>query len=299
MPEVAQKKDRLRRLAKSESDQERTTWLQAAHTPPIGAFFEQNLRAIYTAILQPGDLAIDCGAHRGVHTLPMSELVGPSGRVFAIEAIPELAESLALHAKRKGYTNVEVIPKAIGSREGRAPFSLVKNQLGYSGLRLRDDLPFDTKVVTVEVPVTTLDGLFGNVRHRVRFIKMDLEGGEYHALQGAASLLKDHRPLVVFENGRESAARLYGYTRDDWFALLERVDLVVFDLFGRTFVPEHWRLPNVPWYFIGATRGSDDERFVRFNLQELIRSEHGKWRRGWFKRTVHVIKRRIKQRVWR
>jgi hypothetical protein len=128
---------------------------------------------------------------------------------------------------------------------------------------------------------------------------MDLEGGEYHALQGAASLLKDHRPLVVFENGRESAARLYGYTRDDWFALLERVDLVVFDLFGRTFVPEHWRLPNVPWYFIGATRGSDDERFVRFNLQELIRSEHGKWRRGWFKRTVHVIKRRIKQRVWR
>ena len=92
---------------------------------------------------------------------------------------------------------------------------------------------------------------------------------------------------------------MYGYTRDDWFALLERVDLVVFDLFGRTFVPEHWRLPNVPWYFIGATRGSDDERFVRFNLQELIRSEHGKWRRGWFKRTVHVIKRRIKQRVWR
>jgi hypothetical protein len=50
----------------------------------------------------------------------------------------------------------------------------------------------------------------------VRFVKMDLEGGEFHALQGATSILRD-RPLVILENGRESAANLYRYTSEHWF----------------------------------------------------------------------------------
>lgn len=200
------------------SDRETTAWIRAANTEPLGEFYEQIIRAIYTGILQPGDLAIDCGAHRGLHTIPMSDLVGPSGRVLAIEAIAELAERLALRAKGNGHTNVEVVPEAIGSREGRATFSLVKDNPGYSGLRLRDDLPsgLETNVATIEVTVTTLDGL-----------------------------------------------------------------LVVFDLFGRPLLPEHWRF-SIPWYCIAAARGSDDERFVRSDLQELIRTAHGKWRRERF-----------------
>jgi FkbM family methyltransferase len=278
------------------SDQERTAWLQAQDTWPLGDFFEQIIRAIYTAILQPGDLTVDCGAHAGLHTIPMSGLVGPSGRVLAIEAIPEMAENLALHTRGSGQTNVEVVPKAIGSREGRATFSWVKGLPGHSGLRQRADLPscLETSVATIEVPITTLDGLLANSRHRVRFVKMDLEGGEYHALQGAASMLKDHRPLVVFENARESTARLYGYTRDDWFALFEGADLVVFDLFGRPFVPEHWHARDIPWYFIAAARGSDDERFVRLELGHLIRKAH-RWHQ--LKRARHRIRQWIKQRV--
>ena len=196
----------LSSLMNLKRDQERAAWLQAADTPLLeGDFFEQIIRAIYTAILQPGDLAVDCGANVGLHTMPMSNLVGPSGRVLAIEAIPEMAESLAFHTRGGSYTNIEVVPKAIGSREGRATFSWVKGLPGWSGLRQRADLSpgLETSVATIEVPITTLDSLLANSRHRVRFVKMDLEGGEYHALQGAASMLKNHRPLVIFENGRE------------------------------------------------------------------------------------------------
>jgi len=60
------------------SDRETTAWIRAANTKPLGEFYEQIIRAIYTAILQPGDLAIDCGANHGVHTIPMSDLVGSS-----------------------------------------------------------------------------------------------------------------------------------------------------------------------------------------------------------------------------
>src|SRR5436190_19348115 len=125
-----------------ESDRERAAWRQAAETPLLeGDFFEEIIRAIYTAILQPGDLTVDCGASVGLHTMPMSNLVGPSGRVLAIEAVPELAENLALKTRGGSHTNIEVVPKAIGSREGRATFSWVKGLPGWSGLRQHADLP--------------------------------------------------------------------------------------------------------------------------------------------------------------
>jgi len=50
----------LSSLMNLKRDQERAAWLQAADTPLLeGDFFEQIIRAIYTAILQPGDLAVD------------------------------------------------------------------------------------------------------------------------------------------------------------------------------------------------------------------------------------------------
>ena len=166
-------------------------------------FFEDIINAIYSAILKPGDLAVDCGANCGLHTFPMSKLVGPSGKVVAVEAIPDVAAGLA----QRGFPNIDVKATAIGAAAGRASFSVVRDDLGYSGLQQRRDLPGDlaSSVDVIDVPVATLDSLLADRRQRVRFVKMDLEGGEFHALQGATSILRD-RPLVIFENGRESAA---------------------------------------------------------------------------------------------
>ena len=260
------------------SDRETAAWLDAAYVAPAGDFLEKIIRAVYSAIVRPGDLAIDCGAHKGLHTIPLSDIVGPSGRVLAVEALPDLAELLALHARSSGYTNIEVVPQAIGSREGKSTFFFVQGAPGFSGLQQRDLPPgAETTVLKIEVPVTTLDNLCATSGKHVRFVKMDLEGGEYHALQGAASLLRDHHPLVIFEDGGEPAAKLYGYTRDDWFALFKRADLVVFDLFGTPFTLAHWDCYR-PWYAIAAARGSEDERFVRSDLRDLIRAAHRKLR---------------------
>ena len=75
-------------------DAERQAWMQDTHTGWLGDFFEEIINAIYSAILKPGDLAVDCGAHSGLHTFPMSKLVGLSGRVVAVEAIPDVAAGL-------------------------------------------------------------------------------------------------------------------------------------------------------------------------------------------------------------
>src|SRR6516225_2425772 len=107
-------------------DAERQAWMQDTHTGWLGDFFEEIINAIYSAILKPGDLAVDCGANRGRHTFPMSQLVGPSGRVVAVEAIPDLAAGLA----QRGFPNVDVKATAIGAATGRASFSLVRDGIG-------------------------------------------------------------------------------------------------------------------------------------------------------------------------
>jgi FkbM family methyltransferase len=234
-------------------------------------FFEEIIRGIYTAILRPGDIAIDCGASWGIHTVPMSAAVGPTGRVIAIEAIPEMAERLLQHARGNGHLNVELIGTAIGACEGRAPFFHVTGDSAYSGLQQRD-LPagLETGVVSIDVPMAKLDDILSDRHRPVRFIKMDLEGGEYDAIRGGFSSIRKDRPFIVFENGRESTARLYGYQRGDWFRLFDALDYRVFDLLGQSFCPQDWDAGDMPWYFMAVGRGSD-ERFVRRHLAKLIR----------------------------
>src|SRR5262249_41254653 len=163
-------------------------------------FFEDIIKDLYSVRLTRGATAVDGGAAWGRHTIPMSTLVGPHGRVFAIEALPDLAEKLARHLDDNGVHNVSIIPKAISNYAGIARFRWVQGSPGYSGLRRRE-LPsgLETSVTKIDVPVTTLGDVLANRQAAVRFIKLDLEGGEFHALQAAVDVLQKDRPLIVFE----------------------------------------------------------------------------------------------------
>lgn len=63
--------------------------------------FEQAVRRVYSAILSQGDIVFDIGAHLGKHTLPMAELVGPTGRVLAFEPIIEKFSQLSTELEKR------------------------------------------------------------------------------------------------------------------------------------------------------------------------------------------------------
>jgi FkbM family methyltransferase len=197
----------------------------------------------------------------------MSNAVGPSGHVIAIEAI-----ELACHLKNRAIGNIDVIEKAIAAQSGSGTFHVIADDSGYSGLRERGDLPksFTKGVSVIDVPVTTLDVILADRTKPVRLIKMDLEGGEYHAILGGRAAIGKDRPFIIFESGRESSARLYGYSRDDFFNLFGSLDLRLFDLFGRPFGPTEWEVDCIPWNFIAVEPRSADERFVTDRLPRLI-----------------------------
>lgn len=212
-----------------------------------GIYFEHVISAIYKAVIQEGDVALDGGASHGLHTLPLSKAVGKSGHVYAFEAIPLLADQLKENCK--SIPNITVFSGAISDFKGKTEFHFVKNNTGYSGINERG-YPEGAEVELISVPVTTIDALLPNVE-KISFIKLDLEGGEFKALKGAQSLISRNSPLIVFEHGGEYAAKFNNYSLDDYLRFWVAQKYRIFDLFGKPISGDRFAEHDV-WYFIAA-----------------------------------------------
>jgi len=238
--------------------------------------FEDIIARLYRAALRPGDLAVDGGANEGLHAFPLADLVGPAGQVLAFEPIPWRAETLAHVAGERGLPQLRVLAQALAERDGTAPFLWVRNADGCSGLRPRDHYPVAPDVEVLTVPTVALDRLVSGGRPW-RFAKLDLEGGEFRALQGAARALDRHRPLVVFECDRVRAPREYGYDRDEFFGFFDALGYRLRDLFGRPSVKEAWDSPGYPHYFIAFHGGVSDHGRVEGELPGILPVDRGRF----------------------
>lgn len=236
-------------------------------------FFELIIRRIYEAVLSAGDTAVDGGACAGIHTFPMAKRIGATGRVHAVEAHPLHARELAKKVAAKSLKQITIHAVALANEAGISEFVCVKTHPSRSGLRKLDlsHLRVPTETENVQVIRMRLDDLLPTSALSWRFCKLDLEGGEYHALMGGSSAIEKHKPFIVFENGRDIAAGAYGYTRDEWFALFDRLGYAVFDLFGRPFTPASWRGGRrIPWYSMAVGRNSRDVDFITNTVPGLL-----------------------------
>jgi len=62
-------------------------------------------RRILTGLTAPGETVIDLGCGPGYFTLPLAEMVGPSGRVVAVDLQPAMLERLRLRAEKAGLSD--------------------------------------------------------------------------------------------------------------------------------------------------------------------------------------------------
>jgi ubiquinone/menaquinone biosynthesis C-methylase UbiE len=67
---------------------------------------EQLLKALN---IQPGQVVCDMGCGNGFYTLPIAKLVGPKGRVLAVDIQQEMLHLLALRSKDAGVRNIKPI----------------------------------------------------------------------------------------------------------------------------------------------------------------------------------------------
>ena len=138
----------------------------------------------WMAMLRPGQVVCDIGAHYGYFTLLAAQRVQPSGRVIAFEPAPGIRTRLQANLALNGNTSVTVEPLAIGAGPGTALLDTTDSTNTGRAHVVRSVTADSNKEVST-VAVTALDQYCREkgIQH-VDLIKMDIEGSEADALEG-------------------------------------------------------------------------------------------------------------------
>jgi FkbM family methyltransferase len=229
-------------------------WSQTrANLKRLDSTFERIIQSFYSKVVQPGDTVIDGGAHTGRHTVPLARLVGEKGLVVAFEPLPAAAARLSevLDALRLA-PHVQIRRDALGRVRGRHEFFVVNNMPEFSGLAKRQYVDFVADETRIEVEVETLDHATADLDGPVTFIKLDLEGGEFRALQGAERLLARVAPCCAFENALGVSAD--GFDANEFFGFFRSVGYLLYDVYGCPLQERFW-MREGPFNFVGVPAG--------------------------------------------
>jgi len=156
--------------------------------------YEQETISLFKKIVKPGIAVADIGAHIGYYTRVASGLVGSGGAVYAFEPDPENFKLLQKNIGR--MKNVKPYQLAVSDKTGRIDFYHYDARSGVHSTLPNVPLDFQKKKISVEA--TDLDSFFAKLGvSKIDIIKMDIEGGEYAALQGMKKILSENRNLVL------------------------------------------------------------------------------------------------------
>jgi FkbM family methyltransferase len=162
---------------------------------------------------EPGDF-LDVGAHIGYYTA----LIAPIARqCHAFE--PDSRNAGSLRAAVANLQNVEIVQQAVADAEGEG-FLDASPESSISHLTAAGTLPH-----AEPVRITTVDAFCGGrPGMRVSAVKIDIEGFDILALEGAQQTARTHRTVFLTEFGTESGRpnsmeRLAGFLQRNDYAL--------------------------------------------------------------------------------
>jgi FkbM family methyltransferase len=178
--------------------------------------------ALFTHTLQgalrDGDCVVDIGANIGYYALMEVRLIGPRGKVYAIEPVPHNMQLLEDSVRLNNYGNIETFRLAIGQSNGISKLYLSDhpNWCSFNPPR---------KITgQIDVEVASLDSFLQD-KKRPDLVRMDVEGYEYEILMGMSGILKSDIPLRLFVEfhphlmGRPRAAAFFSALREHRFQL--------------------------------------------------------------------------------
>ena len=154
------------------------------------AYADRAERQLLQKILFNGAVAVDVGANIGSYSEFLSRCVGPNGVVHSFEPSPD--NFMRLRCATRKLANVCPCQAAVGERSGETM------------LYVSDNLNVDHRAYVtegnprraVQVGMVALDDYF-KPGQRVDLLKLDVQGYELHALQGAKRILNENREIKL------------------------------------------------------------------------------------------------------
>ncbi len=139
-----------------------------------------------------GSAVVDIGANIGYYTLQFARKVGATGRVYAFEPEPHNFSLLTRNIQVNGYQNVTPLRLAVSNISGPLRLFVSEDNKGDHRVYASDE-----SRETIEIQAIRLDDYFRDGSSQIRFIKMDIQGAEYHALSGMLEVLNKWRDVVL------------------------------------------------------------------------------------------------------
>lgn len=164
-------------------------------------------------LLRPGDTFVDVGANIGYFTLLAAKLVGPQGRVYAFEPVPPTLERLKRNIDLSGTSNVTICACAASSAGGHTRVSQrgVGEVSGQNTMR-----PGSAHQQHWDVSTARIDDVIPG-EETIRLMKLDVEGAELLALEGAMQhLCARDGPFLLCEVTEEYLRELGGSAAKLW-----------------------------------------------------------------------------------
>jgi FkbM family methyltransferase len=185
-----------------------------AHEPHVAQALRERLHG--------GDVVLDVGANIGILTMLAASLVGPAGRVIAVEPVARNRRLIARAAQASRFANVELIAAAASDRDGEIelrthPQTSNSAVPAAAGERLRDARGANLRVcaLALDTRLAALD--------RLDLVKVDVEGMEPRALRGLQRTLQRFRPALLSEFHPWAIERACAEPAIDYLRWLQRL----------------------------------------------------------------------------
>jgi FkbM family methyltransferase len=180
---------------------------------------EPEVQKAISAVVRPGTVVYDIGAHLGTIALGAARLVGDLGRVVAFDGDPENVLRLRANCSRNGLEGrLQVVHAAVWSCTRSDGISFRRGRIvrSHGGVEADGNRPVLGGGDLINVPAVTLDDFVAAGGSPPQLVKIDVEGGEYEVLRGGPNLFANQKPLIIAEVHHQQAANQISAWLDEY-----------------------------------------------------------------------------------
>ena len=160
---------------------------------------------LLSSLITRGGVVVEVGTNVGTHTIPLAKRSAEvGGEMVVFEPQPFIFQNLCANLALNGITNVRAWPWACGAEGGTVWFARpdYARTGNFGGVSMQRGT---TSPNLMPAPCVPLDSVLGE--SDVTLIKLDVEGFELAALQGATQVIRRCRPTLYVENDRADNSR--------------------------------------------------------------------------------------------
>ena len=169
--------------------------------------------------LKPGEVFVDVGANIGFFTLLGCKIVGPKGKVYALEPNPVIYDMMDASVFANSF-GTRCTTRNIGVFNKDSNMDLTWDDANHGGGRLvtHDQTNMDNNITSVKLK--KLDDILSDNDMPVSVIKIDTEGSEPYVLEGAAETLKNNPDCTIIAEWSPRFVKSRSYDFDKYMGFL-------------------------------------------------------------------------------